>query len=196
MTLTIYIEGGGTSKQLKTACRRGFREFLERAGVCTRSPRLVACGGRNEAFRSFRTALRGGESCMLLVDAEGQVSTDPWTHLRVRDGWNRPSDASEQQCQLMVAQMETWFLADGAAIEAYFGAGFNRSALPRNPNIEQIPREDVVAGLDRAVRGTKKKRYSKGDHSFELLRRLDPSLVRAAAPHAKRLLDTLERLTS
>jgi hypothetical protein len=36
VSIKIYVEGGGDSKALKTACRRGFRLFLEKAGLTNR----------------------------------------------------------------------------------------------------------------------------------------------------------------
>ena len=47
--LHLYVEGGGDSKVLRTACRRGFSEFLAKAGLQGHMPRIVACGGRSQA---------------------------------------------------------------------------------------------------------------------------------------------------
>ena len=91
----------------------------------------------------------------------------------------------------MVQVMESWFLADADAVESYYGAAFRKQALPRNPNVEQVPKEDVLRDLDRAARGTQKGGYSKGKHGFEILDRLDPDKVRAASPYANRFLGTL-----
>jgi hypothetical protein len=51
------------------------------------------------------------------------------------------------------------------------------------------------AGLvgQRATRNTQKGPYSKGAHSFEILATLDPGSIAAAAPHAKRFLDTVRK---
>ena len=71
----LYVEGGGNSKELKTACRRGFASFLDRAGVAGRMPRIVACGSRANAFDRFKTGHESkGVDATLLVDAEGPVS--------------------------------------------------------------------------------------------------------------------------
>ena len=87
MSVKLYVEGGGDSKTLKRACRRGFGKFLERAGVAGRMPRIVACGSRDNAYENFKTAhdLDDGRA-MLLVDAEAQVtSPGPWQHLKTRE---------------------------------------------------------------------------------------------------------------
>jgi len=65
----IYVEGGGDSAALKTACREGFSKFLSKAGLAGRMARVVACGSRADAFDSFLTAVRSGEVAILLVDS-------------------------------------------------------------------------------------------------------------------------------
>ncbi len=189
----LYVEGGGDRAELKTACRRGFSRFIEKAGLQGSMPRIVACGSRNNAYDRFRTAhTGGGETAMLLVDAEEQVTAQgPWQHLKDRDHWDLPSDATDEQCHLMVQVMESWFLADADALESYYGTNFRRQALPPNRNIEDVLKQDVYDGLVRATRDTQKGRYSKGRHSFEILERLDPEKVVEVSPYAKRFIDTL-----
>ena len=196
MSITLYVEGGGGSKHLKTQCRKGFRKFVEKAGLEGRMPRIVACGARNNAYDSFETALRVGDRTpILLVDAEGPVTAaNPWEHLRRRDGWNRPSGGRDDDCRLMVQVMESWFLADRPALLSFYGQGFRAQALPGEPtSVERIPKDDVQSGLDRATENSRKGTYSdnKGSHSFTILGRINPSVVEAAAPSAKSFLDLL-----
>ncbi len=87
--------------------------------------------------------------------------------------------------------MESWFLADADTVESYYGSGFRKQDLPRNPDIEQIPKQDVLNGLDRATRQSPKGRYSKGKHAFELLERIDPAKVRAASDYADQFINAL-----
>ena len=56
---TVYLEGGGDSRDLQIRCREGFRKLLERCGYTGRLPKLVACGGRGAALDAFKTALAG-----------------------------------------------------------------------------------------------------------------------------------------
>ena len=193
MSITLYVEGGGDDKTTHIKCRKGFRKFLKKAGLEGRMPRIKACGGRDKAYRNFKTALGAGDRIpMLLVDAEDPIrAANPWIHLRDRDGWDRPNGASDEHCHLMVQVMESWFLADRTALEAFYGQGFQASALPGTPNVEQTPKADVLRGLARATRNSSKGSYGKGSHSFEILGRIDPSVVESAAPFAKRLLDAL-----
>ena len=97
----------------------------------------------------------------------------------------------------MVQCMESWFLADKDRLEAFFGHGFHRYALPANPNVEEVAKNDVLGGLRNATRQCRSKgEYGKGRHSFDLLSQIDPAKVMAASPHAKRLVDTLRERAS
>jgi Domain of unknown function (DUF4276) len=179
---------------LRTACRRGFSEFLKKAGLSGRMPRIIACGRRENAFDSFRTAMRSPRqgAPLLLVDAEGAVEPPGgWEHLSARDGWSRPRDASDDMCHFMVQCMEAWFLADRSALAAFFGHGFQPGALPGNLQLEEISKRDVLAGLEQASRNAPRGPYHKARHGFVILAKIDPSAVERSAPHAARLLAKL-----
>lgn len=193
VSVRLYVEGGGDSKDLRIQCRRGFRKFVEKAGLQGRMPRISACGGRQRAYDSFVTALDAGTNIpVLLVDSERPVTdASAWEHLRQRDGWPRPSGAHENHCHLMAQVMESWFLADRPTLKTFYGPKFHENSLPSNPRIEQIAKADVLNGLARATRNTSKGRYDKGSASFAILAEVDPSKVERSAPHAKRFLDTL-----
>ena len=194
MSIKLYVEGGGDSKELKARCRRGFRKFIEKAGLEGRMPRIVACGGRQNAYDSFVAAFDvEGPIPMLLVDAEDPLTAaNPWEHLHNRDTWARPNGAGDDQCHLMVQVMESWFLADRPALKSFYDHEFQESALPGNPRVEQISKADVLDRLARATRSPKtKKSYDKGSHGFDILGEINPLVVERAAPYAKRFLDTL-----
>ena len=192
VTVQLCVEGGGDSRALKTACRKGFGEFVERAGLAGRMPKIVACGGRDSTLDFFRKALGSGDNVILLVDAEGPVTAQrTWQHLRDRDGWDRPEGALDAQCHLMVQVMESWFLADADALQTYYGQGFRRQSLPQNLNIEAVPKDDVESRLNQATLETAKKGYKKGRDSFPILGGLDPSKVRSASAHADRFIRSL-----
>lgn len=196
VTVKVFVEGGGQDKSLKVECRKGFSEFFKKAGFAGHMPRVVACGSRNDAFDSFCTACANGESAVLLVDSEDKVTADSvWAHLTARDGWQPPTSVDSDRAHLMVVVMETWFLADKPALARFFGQGFNADALPKNPNVEDIAKRDIYAGLERATKATKSKgTYGKGAHSFKLLQTIDPDLVKAASRHAADLLNALTHL--
>lgn len=195
VTISLYVEGGGNSKELTTLCRRAFRRLIERAGLRGTMPRIVACGGRQNAYERFATALKNDHRVpILLVDAEGPLTgAGPWEHLRQQDGWRRPNGATVDHCHLMVQVMESWFLADKRALKLFYGPEFRERSLPGNPDVEEVAKNDILAGLAQATRSTRKGSYArhKGSHSFMILGEISPSAVEGAAPHAKRLLDTL-----
>lgn len=197
--LHLYVEGGGDSKALHTRCREGFRRFLEQAGLRGKMPRIVACGSRNNAYSDFQTALNQGKRAMLLVDSEAPVIAEhkdkPWAHLTSRDQWVAPVGATDTQCHLMVQVMESWFMADRAALQAFFGQGFQVAALPAEARaIETIAKDEVYQSLAIATKDCKTKaQYGKGEHSFALLARVEPARVTAASPWASRFVDSLKQ---
>ena len=197
MTTRLYVEGGGDRKPLRTECRQAFREFLRKAGLAGRLPRIFASGGRQQAYDDIRHALRAsrdGDFVVLLVDSEGPIATDAerWRHLKDRDGWDKPAGTTDDQVHLMVQCMEAWFLADRAALTGYFGDGFNENSLPRRAAVEEVSKQDLERGLNAATRNSRTKgAYHKGRDSFALLADLDPDKVADASPHAKRFLEAL-----
>jgi hypothetical protein len=196
------VEGGGDhNKALQTECRRGFSEFLRKAGLEGRLPRVVARGGRSQTYDKFRIAHegKGAEDLpILLVDSEAPVTaSDSWQHVRLRQGdeWERPQGASDDQIHLMVQALEAWFHADKEELQEYYGQGFRMNALSPRLDIEKIPKADLFAGLQKATKDCKKGEYSKGEDSFKILARIDPARVRSSSPaHAERLLNVLDQV--
>lgn len=200
----LYVEGGGDTAALKTACREGLTTFVTKAGLKKR-PRIVACGSRRDAFDSFCTAIANGEEAFLLVDSEDCVSAQhqhgqpdtwqPWAHLKARqgDGWDKPQQSVDTDCHLMVQVMESWFLADRDALKAFFGQGFKENSLPATNNaLESTAKQQIYDALTLATKTCKTKAaYGKGEHSFKLLTKIDPAKVIQASPWAKRFVDEL-----
>jgi hypothetical protein len=61
-------------------------------------------------------------------------------------------------------------------------------------DIENITKSELFSGLPDATVSCKKGGYSKGDHAFDILARIDPGKVRIASPvWVERLLLTLDR---
>ncbi len=195
VTATLYIEGGGEGRELGARFREGWNEFFKSAGVGNKT-KIVRGGTRQQTFRRFATAVevgRPGTVSLLLVDSEAPVAAENsvWQHLNARDSWSQPPGAGDDQAFLMVQIMETWFLADRAALRKYFGARFRENALRRWPNLENVPKSTVLNALASSTASCSK-RYSKGKVSFELLARINPTLVETACPHAKALLNRLK----
>lgn len=199
--MKLYVEGGGDSAALKSACRAGFTKFLTEAGLNNR-PRVVACGSRRDAYESFCTAIAKGDDAMLLVDSENAIDLEkynwrPWDYLKIRDGdnWVKPEASAETDCHLMVQVMESWFLADRDALKDFFGQGFEDSQLPPTKRpIEQISKPEIYKALKNATKNCKTKApYGKGEHSFKLLARIKPEKVTAASPWARRFVEGIKK---
>lgn len=193
----LFVEGGGSSRDEQAEIRKSFARLCDKVLGGGSKPRVIACGGRNQAFKDWKIARRSEQNtnCLLLVDSEGPVGdgVGPWDHVRARrgDGWDKPDGATEEQLHLMVETMEAWLVADPDALEAHYGQGFRRDALPARKDVEAIPKPQLVGAIERATRDTKTKgRYEKR-HGFTLIGLVDPAKVRAAAPHAARFFDAL-----
>lgn len=198
----LYVEGGGDSASLKSECRRGFSEFLRKAGLEGRLPRIVACGSRENAFDSFCTAVQNNEDAFLLVDSEHTVACEhqegececwhPWQHLKQRDGWSKPPKAEDVHCHLMAPTMEAWFLADIECLKSFYGGQFDISRVQHiNRNIEYIPKENIYTLLNSATKNCRLP-YAKGPHSFRILSLIDPSKVMQSCHWASRLVKILK----
>lgn len=192
---TVYLEGGGDSNQLKIRCREGFRKLLAKCGFAGRMPKLVACGGRDAAFDHFKTAhatAEAGGYVALLVDSEDPMADigAAWAHLKVRDGWDQPQGAVEEQALLMTTCMETWIVVDRAALARHYGHKLQKSALPPLANVESRARHAVQESLANA---TKKctNAYAKGKRSFEVLGELEPEVLKSHLPSFVRVVHIL-----
>lgn len=193
----IFVEGG-TKGRLADACRRGFGRFFEKAGLGQRKPRIVSCGTRRAAYEDFCHALARADKkdiYLLLVDSETEITVTKeqvWTHVKARqgDGWDQPAGADANMLHFMVECMENWLLADTHALLKYFGQGFRVDVLPKNKNVENITKAEAYAALEAATAKCKTKRpYAKGEHSFALMERIDPTMVEGAGEFAKRVID-------
>ncbi|MDI1446741.1 DUF4276 family protein [Polyangium sp. 6x1] len=194
-SIRIYIEGGGSSSSGQRQLRNGFLELFERE-IAPRSLTVVACGGRNAAYKDFRLALTHHPEalCLLLVDSEESIAmgVSAWAHVQQRkeDQWSKPPAATDDHLHFMVQAMEAWLLADPQALARYYGKDFQPSALPARQNIENIPKQDLKSILKHASRNTKKAGYDE-THGFALIGLIDPAKVRAASPWAARFFDHL-----
>jgi hypothetical protein len=193
---TIYLEGGGDSRDLQIRCQKGFRKLLEQCGYVGRMPKLVACGGRNATFDAFKTAIgsaRKGDFVALWIDSEDPMADieDPWAHLKTRDHWDRPKDTTNDQVLLMTTCMETLIVADRATLAEHYGSDLQESALPSLQKLEERDRHAIQDALTHATRNCSNK-YTKGKRSFEVLGRLDPATLSEHLPsfvRVRRILD-------
>jgi hypothetical protein len=166
--IRLYFEG---APELSPAFKEFFGEIKTRAENKGVRFRAVSTGGKPES--DFRKGRKRNPDALniLLLDSEGPI--DPARH--------------DESVYWMVQVMEAWFLADPDALARYYGEGFNRGALRKNPNVEEIPKKDVESSLKRAIKDCGKQRYHKTKHAPALLESIDPKRVRTAAPNCERL---------
>lgn len=144
----IYLEGGGQTKDENSRCRMGFRKLLEKSLPNTPIPRLVACGGRQQAFDQYRV---GRGKCPtyagLLIDSETPMDdiSEPWDHLSKHSGddWQRPPEASNEEVLLMTTCMESWLAVDRQTLRQFYGSSLHEKRLPPIEQIESRDRHEV-----------------------------------------------------
>jgi hypothetical protein len=198
-SVRVYVEGGGTSRGEQATLRESFTKLVGAALGDLPRPKLIASGGRGNAFDEFRSALRMHPEalCLLLVDSEGPVKlgAGSWSHVRDRRGdqWVQPSGVTDDQLHLMVETMETWIIADADALVQEYGPKVDPGALP-STNLEGVPKQDVLQKLARALRKTGKE-YTKAG-GWLLIGHVSPRRLEAACPHAGRFFDHLRRVCS
>jgi len=110
--------------------------------------------------------------------------------LHDRDGWQTKL-FDDAHCHLMVQMMESWLIADGAALRKFYGQEYKENAIPKNPDVEQLEKSVIMAALKDATRNTSKGEYHKTRHGFKILGQLEVSKIRNAAPHCDRLFKIL-----
>ena len=196
--IRIYVEGGGNGKDTKARLRQGFSGFFQemREKACEQriNWHIIACGSRNSTFDDFKIACRMHTNAfnVLLVDSEGPVSSEPRQHLKDQDGWT--IETPNDQCHLMAQTMEAWLIADVAALEEFYGQGFQKSAIPLSQNVEKIDKVVLSQAFKQATRKTSKGTYHKTRHAPKLLECINPDLVRRRARHCDRIFNEINEV--
>jgi hypothetical protein len=185
--IRVYYEGD-------PLLRTGFLEFFKTLRDWAREQR---CGfqlisAKGTPIRDFGRAIESHTNAwnILLKDSEGPVTGDPSASLCQQHAWDQ---SHADSIFWMVQMMESWFHADKNALKEFYGDDFRRNALKANPNVEEIPKQDLIDGLRAATKDTQKGNYfdNKAGHGSKLLGLIDPDLVRKAAPNCKRLFEAV-----
>lgn len=194
-SLTLYVEGGGSTRKEQAPAREAFRNLLLRANFERRRlPEVIACGGRTEAIHDFKRHGARSPRAVLLVDAEGPVAAGSHAaeHLRTRGEWDGP--VPDERIHLMVQVMESWFLTQPAVMASHFGKNFQTTALPSAADIETIAKDKVAVGLDKATQQCASGRYSNQKRQgFRILEKLDVAPIEKSSRFAKLFFDYLRR---
>lgn len=170
--MILYLEGGNH-------LRAPMAQFIRRAAGPI-DLKIRPCGSGSDAIAQCSK----DEDALLLIDSEGMDVPQLVQSVASQIG-------ATNRAFFMVQLMEAWFIADRNALADYFGAGFRNSALPQNPNVEDIPKQDIENCLRNATRDCAKQHYAKGRDDVRLLERLNPTAVYNACPNFARLIDHL-----
>ena len=115
--------------------------------------------------------------------------------LYVEGGGNAASLKAECRKGFNTFLGKAGLVADPDTLQAYFGQGFQRTALPNSANhLESLGTATLYRALGTASKNCKTKRaYNKGTHSFALLALIDPNKVINASPWAKRFIEEIRK---
>ena len=191
--IRIYFEGSprlreGFNKLIGSRIRHGSHNRIRF--------KLIAGGSTEETINAFKKATLRHEGAFIILLIDSDQAYAPSLLMNLRNENQIRANVQDEQIHFMVQVMESWFLADVDALKEYYEQKFQENQLPRNPNVEQIPKSDVIAGLENATRGTSKGKYHKTRHAPQLLSNLNADKVCSAAPSCKRLFDVLQQLLS
>ena len=170
--MRLYMEG---NKRLRAPMSQFVRKITGPIDL-----KITPCNSKDDAIK--QCAKDAG--AMLLIDSDDEDLHSLMVRVRSQIGTaNHPF--------FMVQLMEAWFITDRNTLADYFGAGFRNSALPQNPNVEDIPKQDIENALRNATRDCAKQRYRKGRDDVGLLNQLNPIAVYNACPNFALLIDHL-----
>lgn len=200
--IRIYIEGDKKSKNSNISLREGFSNFFNDLRDKAREKHIrfdVILGGNSaETFKDFLRGVKSHPNSFVtfLIDSDDEVSEEdtPKSFLQKQEkskNWEW-KNVGDEQCQLMVQIMESWFLADVETLQSYYGQKFNSKAIPKTNDVEKIAKLEVENSLNRATQNTQKGIYHKIKHGAELLTRIDVIKIKQRAKHCQRIFQTIE----
>lgn len=210
MKVKVYVEGGGDTVQGQARLRQAFGKFFEdyirRNGQFGNRPSFDPSGSREQTVAAYKNGLRDrpSERSMVLIDSEApkEATADNWEFLRelansgnpARFQWtNRPSGAREDDLHFMVQSMETWLLADPAAIKTHYGPRYHTTHVANlsNRRIEELSPSQAVAAIKNGARDCPNRDYRKTVDGPAVLETAEPEKVAHRCPHAKKFLEAL-----
>jgi len=206
-TIRLYIEGDKkeSGKGNFISLRQGFSEFFskwaEREKLKIKFDNNVL-GSRGDAVNIFLkfVKLYPKELILLLIDTEREKDINKNAKLFLQEDFPNSDfkNIKEWQCHFMAQAMESWFVADKEKLAACYDNKFNDKKLPQHKEVEKIPKNDVIEKLKTATKDTSngKGKYDKGKGAGIILGEIRPHKVIDAAPHCKKLFDSIKEIVS
>jgi len=180
------------TKLWRQALPNSFRQLRDTAKERRCKFSLISGKSGSEACQDFATALKTHKNAwnILLKDSEAPDHGKLSSSLCEEQAWDKSHSDS---IFWMVQMMESWLHADKEALEKFYGAGFRKNALKRNPKVEEISKADLTDGLATATKECSRGNYfeNKRSHGPRLLASINPGKVQQAAPNCKRLFETV-----
>jgi hypothetical protein len=163
--------------------------FITKACLAVRGKLNIRLGKNKDAtIKDFLRALseRPSSTLILLIDSDGPDDGFLRGNLMRSALWRKhaPNKLSTPAVHWMVHVMECWFIADQAALKAYYKKKFNPKALPKARDVETVSKPHVYKSLKLASGG----KYDKASHAPKILEKLDPRTVRIRASNCDRFL--------
>ena len=171
----LYMEG---NKRLRAPMSQFIRKITGPIDL-----KITPCNSRDDAIKQCMKDI----GALLLIDSEGEDLRSLISRIRSQIG-------ATNRAFFMVQKMEAWFIADRQTLAGYSGPGFRESALPQNPNVENVSTRDIDDTLSNAARNCPKQRYVKGRDDVGLLNLLNPTAVYNACPNFKLLVNHLRTI--
>lgn len=201
MEIKLYVEGGGkgSHKRATIKLQQGLDAFFRRLKDAAREKRIgfkiIPAGNTQNTYDDFILSVKISPQSfnLLLVDSDEAVAANQTARAFLQNKYRKwdLQIVTDEQCHLMVQIMESWFIADVAALKNYYGREFKDSAIPKNKNVETIAKKTIEKSLETATAKTQKAEYHKIEHGAKLLELVNPQKVRKAAPHCERLFATI-----
>jgi hypothetical protein len=181
----IYFEG---DDQLRPGFHRFFSRVLD---VQSRRHRIQFVALNGDPVGGYDIAVRRHPNAVNILILDSEQPLDG-----TGDREKQLTAYSAGRIFWMIELMEAWFLADREALRSYYGNQFRDAALPGNPDVEAISKNDVREGLRTATRNTSKGAYHKTKHAPKILERLAAESVRRNSRQCNRLFSVLSQLVS
>ena len=183
----IFVEGGSNNSD--PAARRGFSEFFKHARI-EKLPRVVVCGPRGNAIRSYRNRKGLG---VLLVDSESPViASTKIQHLLDREDIDHKHkhELAEEEIFFMIEAMESWLIAVIESIAKTHPKVDPKPAQKVRERVQNQVEKISKRDSDEALKKSLPENMGKG-RRMELMELLDPQIVMLLAPEAKALITHL-----
>lgn len=201
MEIKLYVEGGGNGShrratiKLQQGFNTFFKELKEAAHAKKIGFKIIPAGDTQSTYDDFIFSIKNSPQSfnLLLVDSDEALDDNESARAflqKKHQKWKLKT-VNDEQCHLMVQIMESWFLADIKELGNFYGKDFKKNVLPKNQDVEKIPKADVEDKLKRATEKTTKGDYHKIKHGAELLEKIDVEKVRQASKHCNRLFETI-----